>query len=305
MNKAVRIILAVLAVLALAVWYFVFTAVAVPAKARFSLDLAALRAAAGPIEALPEKAFAEQVARAKIPAVGVVVGGGGQGLATFEFGFYAWQLVYEGGASAVVDAVHSPALHARDYQGEPYLPEGWEHQIKALDAARYIAVTHEHHDHVGGIADSPHAGRLGPALRLTAAQLAQPPFGGVGHAIPGTPALESGPEGSLHAIAPGIVAVSAAGHTPGSQLIYVRLKGGAELLLLGDVAWQHENLTEARTRARLTSMVMGEDAVAVTHQLRAVLDFKRANPSVDLVVAHDIAEMEQRFASGAGGKGLR
>jgi glyoxylase-like metal-dependent hydrolase (beta-lactamase superfamily II) len=305
MRKAVRILLAVLAVLALAVWYFVFTAVAVPAKARFALDLAALRAAAGPVEAVPEKAFAEEVARAQIPAVGVVVGGGGQGLGNFTFGFYAWQFVYADGTSAVVDAVHSPAIHAAQYGGQPYRPEGWEHQTKALGDARFIAVTHEHHDHVGGIADAPDFAKLGPALRLTAAQHANPPFGGVGHSVPGTPALESGPEGSLHPIGPGLVAISAAGHTPGSQMIYARLKGGRELLFLGDIAWQHQNLTEAKTRARLTSLVMHEDAQAVTHQLRAILDFRAANPGVDIVISHDIAEMEQRFASGAVGKGLR
>jgi glyoxylase-like metal-dependent hydrolase (beta-lactamase superfamily II) len=305
MPKAVRVVLAVLAILGLAIWYFVFTAVAVPAKARFTLDLAALRAAAGPVEALPEKAFAEEIARANLPAVGAVVGGGGQGLGTFTFGFYAWQFVYADGATAVVDAVHSPAFHAANYSGNPYRPEGWAHQIKALGDARYIAVTHEHHDHIGGIADAPNLAKLGPALRLTAAQHASPPFGGVGHGVPGTPALESGPEGSLHVIAPGLVAISAAGHTPGSQMIYARLKGGAELLFLGDIAWQHQNLTEAKTRARLVSLVMREDAQAVTHQLRAILDFHAANPGVDLVVSHDVAEMEKRFSSGAVGQGLR
>jgi glyoxylase-like metal-dependent hydrolase (beta-lactamase superfamily II) len=304
MNKAVRVLVALLAVVLALLWYFVFTAVAVPAKARFALDLAALRAAAGPAEGLPEKAFAEEVARAKIPAVGVVVGGGGSGAGDFEFGFYVWQFVYPDGRTAVVDTVHSPAFHAKNYGDSPYRTEGWEHQVQALDNARFIAATHEHHDHVGGV-DSPHFEKLGPALRFNAAQHAIPPFGGVGHAIPGTPALEWGPEGSLHPIAPGLVAVSAAGHTPGSQMIYARLKSGAELLLIGDIAWQHQNLAEAKTRARLTSLVMSEDAVAVTHQLRAILDFKRLNPSVDIVIAHDIGEMEQRFTTGAVGRGLR
>ena len=99
--------------------------------------------------------------------------------------------------------------------------------------------------------------------------------------------------------------ISAAGHTPGSQMIYARLKGGAEFLLLGDIAWQHQVLDEAKTRARLTSMVMHEDAVAVTHQLRAILDFRKANPGVDIVISHDVALMEKRFAEGKVGKGLR
>lgn len=305
MKRLLRILLAILIPLGLAIWYFIFTAVAVPAQSRFSLDLAALRAAAGPEEALPEKAFAEEVARAELPAVGVIVGGGGAGLGTFTFGFYCWQFTYPDGTSAVVDAVHSPAKHAADYSGSPYRPDAWERQVKALDNARYIAVTHEHHDHVGGIAESPHLDKLGPALRLTAPQHLQPPFGGSGRDLPGTPALESGPEGSLHKIGPGLVAISAAGHTPGSQMVYARLRSGAEFLLLGDIAWQHQVLDEAKTRARLTSMVMHEDAVAVTHQLRAILDFRKANPGVDIVISHDVALMEKRFAEGKVGKGLR
>jgi hypothetical protein len=86
-------------------------------------------------------------------------------------------------------------------------------------------------------------------------------------------------------------------------MFYVRLKGGAELLFLGDVAWQEANLERGVTRARLVSWVMGEDDEAIVHQLRAVLDFKKANPQIDLIVAHDIPAMDKRFASGAVVKG--
>jgi hypothetical protein len=64
-------------------------------------------------------------------------------------------------------------------------------------------------------------------------------------------------------------------------------------------------LERGETRARLTSLVMSEDAVAVTHQLRAILDFRAANPGVDIVIAQDSGEMDRRFAAGAVGQGLR
>ena len=101
-----------------------------------------------------------------------------------------------------------------------------------------------------------------------------------------------------------MVAVTAAGHTPGSQMLYVRLKGGAELLLIGDIAWQEASLEQLRTRPRLASLIMGEDAEAIVHQLRAITELRKANPALDVVVAHDLAAMERRFQSGAVQKGL-
>jgi glyoxylase-like metal-dependent hydrolase (beta-lactamase superfamily II) len=38
-------------------------------------------------------------------------------------------------------------------------------------------------------------------------------------------------------IAPGVVLVKTPGHTPGSHVVYVRLKCGQEILLAGDGAW--------------------------------------------------------------------
>ena len=43
----------------------------------------------------------------------------------------------------------------------------------------------------------------------------------------------------------------------------------------------------------------------MTHQLRAILDFRKANPGVDIVVSHDVALMEKRFGEGKVGQGLR
>ena len=39
----------------------------------------------------------------------------------------------------------------------------------------------------------------------------------------------------LYAVAPGVVLVSAPGHSPGSQLVYVRLADYREVLLVGDL----------------------------------------------------------------------
>ena len=299
--KALKIIAVVLVGLVLVVRFGLLTARDVPEKARFAIDLSALREAAGPVEACPESARAEQVARADMPGPGVISGGPWSAI---TFGFYVWQLRYADGTSVVLDPVHSRQTHQKNRHGDAYDDAAWDRQEKALDAASVIAATHEHYDHIGGAVESPRYAEIAPKLKLTAAQHRPPPFGGLNRDLSAAGTLESGPEGSLHKVAPGVVAITAAGHTPGSQMFYVRLKGGAEFLLIGDVAWQEQNLELVRTRARGISLLAGEDAEAITHQIRAILDFKKANPSVDVVVAHDIPAMDRRFASGAVGKGL-
>jgi glyoxylase-like metal-dependent hydrolase (beta-lactamase superfamily II) len=298
-----RVALAVVAGLAAFVWYALFTGVGVPDKARFAIDLQALRAAAGPEAALPVEARAERVAGFGAPKQAAMAGAG---FSKVEFGFYVWQLVYPDGSTAVLDAVHSHAMHkANHYDDAGYDDAAWEHQEKAVATARIMAITHEHHDHLGGFSESSHYAEFGPRLKLTEAQRRLPPMGGIGRELGGAPNLESGPEGSLHVIGPGLVAISAPGHTPGSQMIYVRLKGGRELLLIGDVAWQNFVLERAGNRPHLVDWLAREDGVAIGHQIRAILDLAKANPGLDVVVAHDIPAMEARFASGAVGRGLR
>jgi glyoxylase-like metal-dependent hydrolase (beta-lactamase superfamily II) len=299
--KKLKIAAVVLVSLVLLVRLVLLTAHAVPQNARFALDLAALREAAGPVEAWPESARAEKVGEASAPGPLVIAGGP---YAMLTFGFYSWRLGYADGTSAVIDPVHSHATQDKESKGQPYDDAAWARQEKAIAAANVIAATHEHYDHLGGAADSAHYASFGPKLKLTAAQRKPPRFGAVGRDLSGEPTLDSGPEGSLHKVAPGIVAISAAGHTPGSQMLYVGLKGGGELLFVGDIAWQEANLERLSPRARLVSLVMGEDAEAIAHQLRAIADFKKANPSVDVVVAHDVRGMERRFANGAVGRGF-
>jgi glyoxylase-like metal-dependent hydrolase (beta-lactamase superfamily II) len=146
---------------------------------------------------------------------------------------------------------------------------------------------------------------FGPKLKLTQAQRRPLGMSGVSRDLSGEATLESGPEGSLHPVAPGIVAITAAGHTPGSQMLFLRLKSGREILLTGDVAWQEATLEQHSPRARLVSWIMREDDEAITHQLRAILDLKRSTPSLDVVVAHDIPAMDRRFAAGSVGSAFR
>ncbi len=299
--KILKVAVAVLVVLGLFVKFVALGGLSVPDKARFALDLNALREAAGPAESCPSSASAERVATADMPGPLVIAG---HSFSKITFGFYSWKLRYDDGSTVIVDPVHSHTMQDMESKGQPYDDAAWERQEKALAAASVIAVTHEHYDHLGGAVDSAHFASFGPKLKLTAAQRRPLGWGGVGRDLSGEPTLESGPEGSLHKVAPGVVAVTAPGHTPGSQMLYVRMKGGADLLLIGDIVWQEANLELLVTRPRLVSW-LGEDEEAIAHQIRAIADFKKANPSVDVVVAHDVAAMERRFANGTLVRGFR
>lgn len=272
-----------------------------PAKARFDIDLAALRQAAGPIESGPSQAAAERVAQLNAPECAAVAGGGFKMVA---FGMYSWLLTYADGTSLMIDPVHSRKTNEEQSKGEPYDDAAWERQERAIAKANVIVATHEHYDHLGGATDSAHFDTFGPKLKLTAAQRQRPRVAGVGRDLSGPATLESGPEGSTHPVAPGVVAVTTPSHTPGSQLLYVRLSSGRELLFVGDVVWQEASLERERPRARGVSLVMGEDVEALTHQIRAIIDLKRREPSLDIVVAHDQPAMERRFLSGAVTRGF-
>src|SRR6185312_3537606 len=64
-----------------------------------------------------------------------------------------------------------------------------------------------------------------------------------------------------------LVLVKAAGHTPGSQMVYVRLDSGGEALLVGDIAWFMAGIERRLQKPTGVSREMGEDRVALQEQL--------------------------------------
>lgn len=293
--KLLKVVLAVVVALAVFVKLYLLAGRAVPETARFSIQLEALRAAAGPLEECPAQVHVENVAQSQAPAFAVIANGP---FSMLKIGQYAWRVTYADGGTGVIDSAQSQQSNEKYALGDgDYFADAWSRQEKALVASSFIVATHEHYDHLGA-AESAHFEAIAPKLKLTAAQRTARGRGFVERDLSGPATLESGPEGSLHVVAPGVVAIASAGHSPGSQMLFVRLKTGPEYLLVGDVVWQEANLERLAPRPRLVSLLMGEDDEAITHQLRAIVDFKSANPSVDVVVSHDVSAMERRFKAG-------
>jgi len=99
--------------------------------------------------------------------------------------------------------------------------------------------------------------------------------------------------------------MEAPGHTPGSQLVYVKLEDGRELLFVGDIAWNADNLSFPRAHSRWINWVLPEDGTAMADQLRYLHDVQETEPNVSLIVAHDPAQLEGYVRSGLLVRGLK
>ena len=68
-------------------------------------------------------------------------------------------------------------------------------------------------------------------------------------------------------VAPGIVLIKAPGHTPGHQMVYVRLASEREYLFIGDVGWALDNVKQLKLRSEATMRRIGESAPALMFEL--------------------------------------
>ena len=91
------------------------------------------------------------------------------------------------------------------------------------------------------------------------------------------------------AVAPGVVVIPApSSHTPGSQLIYVRLANGRELLFAGDNSSFAQNWQELRGRSRLVETWFApENRAEVFAWLKTIRALKAQAPSLVVVPGHD------------------
>jgi hypothetical protein len=82
-------------------------------------------------------------------------------------------------------------------------------------------------------------------------------------------------------------------------MVYVQTAGGAEVLLIGDVAWHFRNIEVQRERARLMTMLfLQEDRSAVFGQLAALKRLHEAQPAVHIVPGHDGPVVDSLVAAG-------
>jgi glyoxylase-like metal-dependent hydrolase (beta-lactamase superfamily II) len=199
----------------------------------------------------------------------------------------AWRLPVPGGKPIVIDSGMTAAA-ARQMGMEGFRTAAQARVNTALREAGLILITHEHPDHIGGLValgglPLASAARLGPQ-QLPSAALASKmvpwPKGIAVHA-----GLTSN---GLQAVAPGIVVIPAPSHTPGSQMIFVRLADGREYLFAGDIATFAQSWQELRARSRLVAdYVAPENRAEVYAWLKTIQALKQSAPKMTILAGHD------------------
>jgi glyoxylase-like metal-dependent hydrolase (beta-lactamase superfamily II) len=86
-------------------------------------------------------------------------------------------------------------------------------------------------------------------------------------------------------IAPGVALIKAAGHTLASQIVFVRLASGQEVLLAGDIAWAMSGIETQRQKSEAASRSLGEDRASIGRQLEWLR--RIASGGIIVVVSHD------------------
>jgi glyoxylase-like metal-dependent hydrolase (beta-lactamase superfamily II) len=207
----------------------------------------------------------------------------------------AFQVVYPDGA-VMIDSGLDQATHDSfsPDKPEPYFPEQFAKLQRALNAARLIVFTHHHADHVAGVLSAPNFPALARKTIITtdtAVCLVNTPH---------RPHLKLSAEAiqhfivldypSCYPVAPGIVLIKAAGHSPDSQMVFIRLQSGREILHSVDSAWIMDNIRHVKGKA---APWVKEDVPAVTAQLRWLKRVHETERTITILVTHD----DELFAS--------
>jgi len=209
-----------------------------------------------------------------------------------------FQVIYPDGY-VMVDAGMDQPMHKQIGRGadEPYFPEQAQQVDKALRGARAIIFTHEHGDHVTGVIRSPYLSELAPKTILTRAQVRTLEM------TPQFPDLRITDEQAQRyhvidydrymAFAPGWALIKAAGHTPGSQMMFITLDSGREYLLIGDAAWHMDGVRKVVGK---DAPWIVEDTAAVTDQLKWLNTLSMTDKNLVIVASHDDDEHKDLIA---------
>ena len=145
----------------------------------------------------------------------------------------AFQVVYPDG-TVMINSGLDRATHESFGGSEPYFAEEFAQLQRALDAAHLIVLTHHHADHVAGVVCAPDFPALAAKTVITMT---------LGDCLMNTPhrehlRLDAAALARLivhdyadcYPVAPGMVLIKSPGHSVNSQMVFIRLADGRELL---------------------------------------------------------------------------
>ena len=210
-----------------------------------------------------------------------------------------FQVVYADGY-VMVDAGMDEPMHkqiGRGAEGEPYFGEQAQQVDKALRGARSIIFTHEHGDHVTGVIRTPYLAELAPKTILTRTQVntleTKPQFPDLKITEEQAQKYHIIDYDRYMAFAPGWTLIKAAGHTPGSQMMFITLDSGREYLLIGDAAWHMDGVRKVMGK---DAPWIVEDTAAVNDQLRWLNHLSTTEKNLLIIASHDDDEQKELIA---------
>ncbi len=284
-TRRLLVALALLLVLGGGAYYWLILESGAPSGG-YALDMTEIRRLADSLPGAKVSAIHdEHVAPFSFPGNVVLAGDGWKPVPLMVF---AYKLMFADGSSALIDT----GLTAR---GAQILGRGFDeaaalHIRAAIKYASLIVVTHEHNDHIGGLLGFVflHAEMQSGRVKLNPEQVANLERYNADYHKEAFVGYQPLAYDKYVAVAPGVVLIRAPGHTPGSQMVFVKTASGQEFLFTGDVAWTMRNIDTVRERARLaTQFFLGEDRAAVLNELAALHALKTAEPNLHIVPGHD------------------
>jgi glyoxylase-like metal-dependent hydrolase (beta-lactamase superfamily II) len=298
MTRRKKIILGILggiAVVFAGAYYYLIVEAHVPDNCEFRLDMTELRTLAASIPG--EKATelrVERIARFEMPEAVLV---SGHPWSATEMIVFAYEMVFPSG-SIVIDTALDEKQTA-EMQGDQFDAEAFARVARAMHKASAIYVTHEHGDHLGGLIAQTSTVAFARA-KITREQLSHPEVFAPFVITPEISAqLKPLEYDRVLAVAPGLVLIKTPGHTPGSQLLFLQMADGTELLILGDTAWKAVSVREATSPPRAVSLFfLRNDRELHTCQLAALRELGKTEPKLFQIPGHDAAVIDDLLAKG-------
>jgi glyoxylase-like metal-dependent hydrolase (beta-lactamase superfamily II) len=274
------------------------------AELPFAADLATIRAMSTVLPGtLPLRVNGIRVAASVRPRKFVIEGGDETPVTMPRTAF---QVVYPD-CTLMIDSGLDKATHDSfsPDKPEPYFPEAFATLQRALNKARLIVLTHFHADHVAGVVSAPNFQELARKTVITsetAACLVNTPH------RPHLRLSQTQVEEFIrldypryYPVAPGIVLIKSPGHSVDSQMVFIRLQSGKEILHSVDSGWVLDNILQIKGKA---APWVKEDVPAIIGQLRWLKRVYDVEKNITILVTHDDALFERITHAGIVGDKL-